>query len=90
MRHTKWSEVLLQRFHINISVSGCWKHRRRSLTKNTDRRDNIYNFHGQRRHVPLIFVLLIDVKDVIPHFPTVPADLAAEGRLLFSLKSLSN
>jgi len=37
-----------------------------------------------------MFVLLIDVKDVIPHLPTVPADLAAEGRLLFSRKSLSN
>lgn len=36
------------------------------------------------------FVLLIDVKEVMPHFPTVPADLAADGRLLLSRKSLSN
>lgn len=39
---------------------------------------------------PPELVLRMEVKDVIPHFPTVPADLAADGRLLFSLKSLSN
>lgn len=32
----------------------------------------------------------MDVNDVMPHFPTVPADLAADGRLLCSLNSLSN
>lgn len=32
----------------------------------------------------------IEVKDVTPHFPTVAADLAADGRLVFSLNKFSN
>lgn len=35
-------------------------------------------------------MVLIEVNEVMPHFPTVAADLAAEGRLLFSLNKLSN
>lgn len=38
-------------------------------------------------HSPLI--VRIDVNEVIPHFPTVAADLAADGLLLFSLNKLS-
>ncbi len=36
------------------------------------------------------FELLIEVNEVMPHFPIVPADLAAVGLLLFSNKNLSN
>lgn len=35
------------------------------------------------------FNVRIDVNEVIPHFPTVAADRAAEGLLLFSLNKLS-
>ena len=49
-----------------------------------------YYIVDQLLYLPLILVLRMEVKEVIPHFPTVPADLAADGRLLFSRKSLSN
>ena len=42
------------------------------------------------KNEPLMLVLRIEVNEVIPHFPTVPADLAADGLLLFSLNNLSN
>lgn len=32
----------------------------------------------------------MDVQEITPHFPTVAADWAAEGRFLFSFKYLSN
>jgi len=34
-------------------------------------------------------VLLIEVKEVTPHLPTVPEDLAAVGLLVFSHSNLS-
>lgn len=37
--------------------------------------------------IPLI--VRVDVKEVMPHLPTVAADRAADGRLLFSLNKLS-
>lgn len=63
----------------------------RDPLKHTAQQRKLYSIHMKlNKHVPLILVLLMDVKDVIPHLPTVPADLAADGRLLFSRKSLSN
>lgn len=38
---------------------------------------------------PSPFTARMDVNDVMPHLPTVAADRAAEGLLLFSLKILS-
>lgn len=40
------------------------------------------------KNLPL--TVRIEVKEVTPHFPTVAADLAADGRLVFSLKRFSN
>lgn len=34
--------------------------------------------------------LLMEVKEVMPHLPRVPADFAAEGLLLFSQNKVSN
>lgn len=34
--------------------------------------------------------LLIDVNEVTPHFPTVPADFAAVGPVVLSQNNLSN
>lgn len=39
---------------------------------------------------PVGLTLRMDVKDVIPHFPTVPVDLAAVGLLVLALAALSN
>ncbi|KAF5289500.1 hypothetical protein FQA39_LY15055 [Lamprigera yunnana] len=44
--------------------------------------------YGSTSYKP--FIVRMDVNDVTPHFPIVPVDLAAEGQLLFSFKSLSN
>jgi hypothetical protein len=39
------------------------------------------------QNLPLI--VRIEVKEVMPHLPTVAADLAADGLFVFSLKRLS-
>lgn len=44
----------------------------------------------QQKLAYLPLAVLMDVKEVIPHLPTVAADLAADGLLLFSLNKFSN
>lgn len=44
-------------------------------------------FSFSERGKPLI--VRIEVKEVMPHLPTVAADLAADGLFVFSLKRLS-